>query len=199
MSAHRSTAAYRHLSALYPRSFRDEYGEDLVATFTEQLADDGATRVWLSTLRDLVVTVPSQHLEARMKRLAPQTVAGIATEATVASVVLALVAGTGLVVGVFLLAAVAALVVATMAWKAALTVGPSGVDPAGRWRTLLIVGVALLATVMVVINVPPYNNKELPEAGWLLMMLLLVGSVALITVGLTRGIACRSSRHATTS
>ncbi len=199
MSAQRSIAVYRHLSVLYPKAFRAEYGDDLVATFTEQLCDDSATRVWLSTIRDLVVTVPSQHLEARMNRPAPQTVAVLATGVTVAALVLALVAGTGPVVGVFLLVALAALVVATLAWKAARPTGQSPVSVATRWRTMLIIGVALLAAVLVVINVPPYNNRELPEAGWVLMMLSLVTSVGLITVGLTMGIARRLNRHTTAS
>jgi hypothetical protein len=45
--------------------------------------------------------------------------------------------------------------------------------------------------------VPPYNNKELPEALWLLMMLSLVTSVGLITVGITMGIARRLNHHST--
>ena len=199
MSPQRSIATYRRLAALYPRSFRDEYGDDLVAAFSEQLADEGAGRVWLSTIRDLVVTVPSQHLEARMNRPAPQTVAIIASGFTVASVVLALAAGTGPVAGIFLLAAVAALVVAILAWKAARPVGRSGIGATSRWRTLLVVGVALLAAVIVVINVPPYNDRELPGAGWALMMLSLVTSVVLIVAGLTIGIARRAAHHHTTT
>jgi hypothetical protein len=199
MTAQRSVAVYRYLSALYPKAFRAEYHDDLVATFTEQLRDDSATRVWLSTIRDLVVTVPSQHLEARMNRPAPQTVAVLATGVTVAALVLAVVAGTGPVVGVFLLIALVALVVATLAWKTARPAGRGGVSVANRWRTILISGVALLATVIVVINVPPYNDRELPEAGWLLMMVSLVTSVGLITVGLTMGIARRLNHHTTAS
>jgi FtsH-binding integral membrane protein len=187
VNTQRSAAIYRHLSVLYPRSFRAEYGDDLVAAFTEQLRDERASRVWLSTIRDLVVTIPSQHLEARMnRRPTPQTVAILATGITIAAVVLAVVAGTGPVVGVFLLIAIIALVVATLAWRTARPV--SG---ASRWRTILIIGVVLLATVLVVINVPPYNNRDLPEAGWVLMMLSLVTSVGLIAVGLTMGIAHR--------
>jgi hypothetical protein len=189
MNAQRSIAVYRHLAALYPKAFRAEYGDDLVATFTEQIRDDSATHVWLSTVRDLVVTVPSQHLEARMNRPAPQTVAVLAT---------AIVAGTGPVVGVFLLIALVALVVATLAWKSARP-AENGGSIATRWRTILIIGVALLATVILVINVPPYSNRELPEALWLLMMLALVTSVGLITVGLTMGIARRLNHHTTAS
>jgi lysylphosphatidylglycerol synthetase-like protein (DUF2156 family) len=191
----RSVAAYRFLSVLYPKSFRDEYREDLIATFSEQLRDERATRVWVSAIRDLVVSVPSQHLEARMNRPSPQTVAVIATVATVAALVLGVVAGTGPVVGVFLLIALVSLVVATWAWKAARPIGRAGVHVANRWRAVLILGVALLAAVLLVINVPPYNDRELPEAGWVLMMLSLVSSVGLIVVGLTMGIADRSNRH----
>lgn len=199
MNTDRNIKLYRSLSALYPKAFRDEYGEDLVSTFTEHLRDDRATTVWLSTIRDLVVTVPSQHLEARMHRPAPKTVAVIATTVTVAALMLAFAAGTGPVVGVFLLAAVAALVVATLAWKAARPAARNEAGRANRWRTLLAVGVLLLAAVIVVINVPPYNDKELPEAGWALMMLSMLTSVGLITVGLTMGLAQRSARHTTTS
>jgi hypothetical protein len=196
MNTQRSIGVYRHLSALYPKAFRAEYGDDLVATFTEQLHDERAARVWLSTIRDLVVTVPFQHLEARMKRPTPQTVAVFATSVTMAAIVLAVVAGTGPVVGVFLLIALAALIVATLAWKAARP-PTGGASAATRWRTILIIGVALLAAVLVTINVPPYNERELPEAGWVLMMLSLVTSVGLITVGLTMGIARRLNHHTT--
>jgi hypothetical protein len=56
----------------------------------------------------------------------------------------------------------------------------------------------LLALVIVVINVPPYNDDELPDAGWAVMMLSLVTSVALITIGLTMGIARRASHRSGT-
>jgi hypothetical protein len=194
MNARRSIAVYRHFSALYPKSFRAEYGDDLVATFTEQLRDEPAGRVWLSTIRDLVVTVPFQHLEARMNRPTPRTVAVLATGFVVAAIVLALVVGTGPVVGVFLLVALAALVVATLAWQAARP-PTDEMTVANRWRTILIIGVTLLTVVIVVINVPPYNNRELPEAGWILMIVSLVTSVALITVGITMGIARRMNQH----
>jgi hypothetical protein len=199
MNTDRSIAVYRRLSALYPKAFRAEYGHDLVATFAEQLRDERAVRVWLSTIRDLVVTIPTQHLEARMnRRPAPQTVALLATGFTVAALVLALAAGIGSVVGLFLLIALLSLVVATLSWKAARP-ATDGASVATRWRTILMCGIGLLATVLVVINVPPYSNRELPEAGWVLMMLSLVTSVGLITVGLTIGIARRLNRHTAVS
>ena len=197
MNDERSVALYRRLSALYPKSFRREYGDDLDAMFAEQLREDGVARVWLSAIHDLVVSVPTQHLEARMNRPAPQTVAVIATFATVAALVLAVAAGTGPIVGVFLLIAVVALVVATLGWKATRPMSRAGGSVSNRWRTILFVGVALLAAVLLVINVPPYNDRELPGVGWALMMFSLVTGVGLITVGLTMGLARRSARHAT--
>lgn len=192
-----SVAVYRRLSTLYPKRFRAEYGADLVAAFAAQLADEGVARTWLSTARDLVVTIPSQHLEARMNRPTPHTVAVIATTVTVAAFLLAVVTGTGPVVAVFLLIALVGLVVATLARHAARSADRQRASDATRWRTLLIAGVALLAAVIVLINVPPYNDKELPGLGWALVMLSLVSSIGLITVGLTMGIARRSTRHAT--
>lgn len=198
MSEPRSVNLYRHLSKLYPRSFRDEYGQDLVATFTEQLRSETSGRVWRSTIRDLAVTLPTQHLEVHMNRPSSRTVAMIASSVTVASLGIAITTGTGADTAVFLLIAIAALVVATLAWKAARPADQNGSTIVNRWRTLLLSGVALLATVIVVINVPPYNDRDLPSAGWALLMLSLVTSIALITVGLTMGIARRSTRHATT-
>jgi hypothetical protein len=195
MNIQRGVSVYRHLSALYPKSFRDKYGDDLVATFTEQLRDESAARAWSSAIRDLVVSIPAQHLEARMNRPAPQTVAVLATIITVAALVLALAVGTGPTVGIFLLIAVVGLIVATLSWRAARPVNRAGKTVGNRWRTVLYSGIALLIVVLLVINVPPYNDRELPGAGWVLMMMSLVSSVGLITVGLTMGIANRSNHH----
>lgn len=192
MNAQRSISVYRQLSRLYPKSFRAEYGDDLVATFTEELRDERAARVWLSAIRDLFISIPSQHLEVRMHRPTPQTIAVIATVATAAALVLAVIAGTGPIVGVFLLMAVVGVVVATLSWKAALPASTVGANVANRWRTVLIAGIALFTAVIVAINVPPYNDRELPGPGWVLMMVSLITSVGLITVGLTMGIARRS-------
>lgn len=199
MNGTRSVAVYRRLSALYPKRFHAEYGADLVAAFSAQLADEGVARTWWSTARDLVVTIPSQHLETRMNRPTPHTVAVVATTVTVAAFAVAVVTGTGPAVGVFLLIALVGLVVATLALHAARSVEQQSARVATRWRTLLIAGVALLAAVIVVINVPPYNDRELPDFGWALMMLSLVTSIGLMTVGLTMGIARRVTRHTATS
>lgn len=194
MTPDRSIALYRRLAALYPKAFRDEYHDDLVAVFAEQLRDEGPSRTWARAVRDLLITIPSQQLEARMHRPAAQTVALVATAATLAAFVLAVIAGTGPVVGVFLAMTLAGLVITVLAWRAARPVGRVATVE-GRWRILLLVGLALLAAVLVVVNVPPYADRELPEAGWAVMMLSLVTSIGLITVGLTMGVARRISHR----
>ncbi|HEX9969540.1 MAG TPA: hypothetical protein VGB03_05320, partial [Acidimicrobiales bacterium] len=87
--------AYRRLTALYPRSFRQEYRADLVALFAAQLGDEPAARVWLRTARDLAVSVPARHLEAHMQNPSPRIVPLAAGVAAGAAALMALVGGTG--------------------------------------------------------------------------------------------------------
>ena len=67
MTPARLVAAYRHTIRLYPRSFRDEFGDDLVQLFEDQLADEPAVRVVTRTVLDLALSVPHRHLESDMR------------------------------------------------------------------------------------------------------------------------------------
>ena len=49
--------------------------------------------------------------------------------------------------------------------------------------------------VLTIINVPPYNSRELPEGGWALMMLSMLTSIGLISIGLTKGFAQRAAQR----
>lgn len=64
MSAHHRT--YRGLVRLYPRSFRDQYGDALELHFADLLADRGARATWARTGLDLAVTLPRYRLESLM-------------------------------------------------------------------------------------------------------------------------------------
>ena len=130
-----------------------------------------------------------------MNRPNPHTVAVIASGTSAASLVVSATTGTGADTGVFLLVAVLALIVATLAWRASRAATAIGTPAAEHWRAILIVGVVLFAAVLTVINIPPYNERDMPGAGWALMMLSLVTSIALITVGLTMGIARQTTRR----
>ncbi|HEV8627486.1 MAG TPA: hypothetical protein VG034_23870 [Acidimicrobiia bacterium] len=65
MSAARYAAGvYRRLLWLYPRRFREEYGNDLVLLLTDQLRDEPAGRVFGRAAVDLALTIPAACLGA---------------------------------------------------------------------------------------------------------------------------------------
>jgi hypothetical protein len=64
MSVHPSV--YRQLIRLYPRSFRDDFGNDMLQLFDDLVERDGTARAWTRTAADLLVTVPRYRLESAM-------------------------------------------------------------------------------------------------------------------------------------
>jgi hypothetical protein len=59
---------YRALVRLYPKDFRQHYGDDLVQNFVDLLGRDGASRTWPRVTIDLVLTVPRYRLEIVMNQ-----------------------------------------------------------------------------------------------------------------------------------
>jgi hypothetical protein len=55
-----SERIYRRLLRVYPRDFRDEYGEEMSLLFRCR-ATDGCVRLWLQVLGDLVFHAPKEH------------------------------------------------------------------------------------------------------------------------------------------
>lgn len=64
MTAHVRT--YRAAIRLYPRGFREQYGDDLAQLFTNLVSDLGPRRAWSRTLVDLIITLPIHRLETIM-------------------------------------------------------------------------------------------------------------------------------------
>ncbi|MBI3750770.1 MAG: hypothetical protein HY263_03805 [Chloroflexi bacterium] len=66
MAPHRtSLRLYRALLRLYPASFRDRFGDEMVQLLGDQLRDargDGVGGTWAAAIRDLVVTAASERL-----------------------------------------------------------------------------------------------------------------------------------------
>ena len=58
---------YRAMLTLHPKRFRREYGDLMVQLFSDQLRDAPSSRVWISTVRDLAVSVSSERLEDSMR------------------------------------------------------------------------------------------------------------------------------------
>ena len=196
MSADFQVAVYRCLAALYPKAFRDVYRDDLVATFALQLRHEGPGRVWLRTLHDLIVTLPCQHLEARMNyRPTPHAASVPIFSIAVGVGVLAVISGEGPVPWILLLIAAAGLLVAVLSWQATRPMQPTPVRYTKHWRKCLVIGVALLAGVIVALNGPSLDDAG---AGWMLVIAGLVMSVALIASGIAMGVAQWSTRHRAT-
>jgi len=70
MTRHQSM--YRRLLVLYPRSFRESYGEPMAQLFGDRLRDVGP-RAWMRAVPDLIRTVPSERIEAVMADIGPGT------------------------------------------------------------------------------------------------------------------------------
>src|SRR5918993_1661683 len=51
----------RHFLWLYPREFREEYGEEMAYIYRRRAAEENAVRLWLALLGDAVRTAPREH------------------------------------------------------------------------------------------------------------------------------------------
>jgi hypothetical protein len=192
MNRHRGLGLYRGLLLCYPRSFRREYGPDMVLLFSDQLGDEPAPRVWCRGLIDLAVTVPTRHLEAHMNRppnsLVPVTFAALA----VASTLVAIIAGTnpGIALGALAIAAVAtALTVVSARQTRRITAATS--TTAQWWKPLALGASALLAMIIA--------EGATDLSLWMPMIITVLFSLLMIATGLVLGIAhllTTHSRHA---
>lgn len=190
MSAARySAAVYRRLLWLYPRRFREEYGNDLVLLFCDQLRDEPAGRVCGRAAVDLALTVPTRHAEARMQR-PPSTLVPILF-ATLALALFAVVGlgGSAPASALLLVPAVLSAVLAVSAWRRSRPIVDA--ELSDRWLRFLAAGVGLLAFEIIVTTI----TGELPEGGWFIAMAGLLTSFGLIITGMGLGAYRLSGRQ----
>lgn len=166
---------YRTLLRLYPRRFRIEYGDDMVALLEEQLRDEPAPRVVGRAALDLIVTVPTRHLELHMRSTITPLVIAFVAVATAA-----VVFGGPLGLG----ASVVLLALAALVWRRGR---PVAAARSSRWWKLLLAGVGLLATLVVVTTI----IGELPDGAWFVAMVTMFTSFGLIGSGVVLGITGR--------
>jgi hypothetical protein len=99
---------YRTLVRLYPRNFRQQYGDDLVQHFDDLVADRGTAAACGRTALDLAVTVPRYRLETIMNERhsanAVSIIVGSIAAAGVASVLVGIYPGALLLVVALVLA-----------------------------------------------------------------------------------------------
>lgn len=173
---------YRVLLRLYPRRFRLEYGDDMVQLLEDQLRDEGAGRVVARAGLDLLLTVPTRHLEAHVKRSSVTTAVVVALGAL--GTVLAVVGG---VIGV--VAGVTSIVIAALTWRRSQ---PVVATTDTRWWKLLGGGAVLLVAEIIVTTI----TGELPDGGWYVAMVVGLTSIVLMAVGIVLGITSRLARTA---
>jgi hypothetical protein len=193
MSTNRLVRAYRHTIRLYPRSFREEFGDDLVQLFADQLADERPARVVTRTLLDLALSVPQRHLESDMNVTRAAVLPIVFFVLALSSLTAGLVIGHPAVLAVCALATLVFLALALVALHRARPLHEVRTLPS-RWWVVLGAGVALLAGLIVVTRA----TGELPEGGWFLAMVIGLTSVVLIATGLVLGVVQlvgRSHRH----
>jgi len=166
---------YRAALHLYPRAFRREYGEDMVALIAQQLRDENVARVMARTAVDLAITVPSRHLEKHMHR---SSTTALVVAFIVLGIVLGVVGGPGGLAALVVLFALAAVTFQRSRPVAA---------PSDRWWKLLLGGAVLLGGLATVTTA----TGELGDGWWLAAMVGFVTSFALIAAGLVLGIAAR--------
>ena len=167
---------YRLLLRLYPRRFRLEYSDDMVALLQQQLGEDHGLRIVGRTALDLVVSVPTRHMEAHMSSssAAPLIILFVAAAAA-----FAVIGGpVGLAVALVLLAT------AGLLWRRSRPIAPTSQS---LWWKLLASGVALLVAFAVTTSL----IGELPDNGWFVGMASLLVASALIASGVVLGIAGR--------
>jgi tellurite resistance protein TehA-like permease len=182
MNADRAVVrAYGALVALYPRTFRDEYGADMVQLVRDTCDDEPAWRVASRVVVDLALSIPTQHLERHMKRNPSPLIPLIYTAVAGAGVLLALAGGTSialLVVG--LAVALLAGTVAMIAWR---RVGPVGGSvQTQHWWKLVLAGPVLIGGVIVAAQA----GVEAWFAGLLTVFLGLILTGTGLLLGLTR-------------
>lgn len=188
MSATWTVRIYRALLRAYPRSFREEYGDDMVRLLADQCADEPAWLVASRLLSDLALTVPSQHLEARMNRT-PNLVtpAGYAAVA-LGGATLAAVAGSNLAALFFGLAI--AVLAGAFAWTGWRRQRPMGPAPAtASWWKLVIAGPGLIAVVLV--------SASLGVDAWFVGLATVFAAVFVTVAGLVLGIVHAFTRRVT--
>jgi hypothetical protein len=177
---------YGALLGLYPRTFRDEYGADMVQLVRDQCADEPAWRVFGRAALDLAITIPAQQLETHMNRPSTHVVPLLYTALAAAGVLCAMIGGSNAVIVVVgLCAAVVAGTTAAIAWRRTGPVG-GNISTDGWWK-LVLAGPCIIAAVIVAAG--------FGVDAWMLGMLAVLVALVLTGTGVLLGIAHLAKRH----
>lgn len=178
---------YRALLLLYPRSFRREYGEEMLRCVRDARRDRLVSAPRLAV--DLLATVPARHLEVivHMQTTSKLLVAAIVT--TIGIVAVAVVGGA--------IAAIALMVL--LAWILWSLLRARGAEPGQHfwWKTAAVgAGVFALAFVVFAPPWPESWREAVPgEVAWFTGFLAFTGAIVCMVVGLLGGIVTFAARR----
>ena len=171
---------YGVLTRLYPARFRDDYGNDMVSLFRDQCRDEPTSRVLSRAVVDLAITIPTQHLEATMRRTIGPLVPIIYLAIALAGVLLAIVGGSNATTAIIGLAiALGAGTIGVISWRRATPVRETTLT--GHWWKFLLAGACLIGLVIL--------GAEVGIEAWELMIAGGLASIVLAGIGLVLGLS----------
>lgn len=177
---------YRALLCLYPREFRDEYGADMVQLLRDQCVDEAAWQVCARATLDLAITIPTQHLEARMNRPSTHLVPLLYTALAAGGLLCAIIGGSNTaIVAIGLCIAVVAATTAAISWRRS---GPlAGRISTDGWWKLVLAGPCIIGAVIIA--------SGFGVDAWMVGMFAVLVAFVLTGTGVLLGIARLTKRH----
>jgi hypothetical protein len=169
---------YRAATRLYPRRFRDEYGDDMALLIRDQCRDESAWRVAARSTVDLALAIPTRHLEATMHRTSRSLVPIVYAMVAVVGFVMAVIGridGATLPIG--LAVGIGAGYLAIVAWRREAPLRDT--DRTGAWWKFLVAGPCCFALVIV--------GADVGVEAWFLGIAIVMLGVVSIAIGLVLG------------
>ncbi len=169
---------------LYPRDFRDRYGDDLVQTLTDLSAERGPRRAWRRVTLDLVVTVPRYRMETLMKQEHSSTVLTVATIGMACAGIISLFIG--LYLGV-LLVPVAGVVAITQRGRLARSMDAVDASRLRHKRLRIATFLAVSLPVIYLVSLPILGDEWGTDAkvAFGLWTAVLIAAVSYFVAGIT--------------
>jgi hypothetical protein len=144
MRVPRPYGLYRSVIRLYPKSFRRDYGDDLLQHFADLVIDRGLRAAWARTGVDLIVTVPRYRLESIMNEQHSVTAVNVGIAALAAGGVFGVL--TDVFPGVVLLVAAIGFAFAQRSTLARAIRTPGSNRRRKRLRTAAVLAVVFVAS-----------------------------------------------------
>jgi hypothetical protein len=140
---------YRALIRLYPRRFRDEYGADMARLMRDQCRDESTVRVLTRAAMDAATSIPTQHMEARMRTAPNRVVPLVYVSAAVAGLLVATLGGSeGATLALGLGVAAVTGTIGVVSWRRAAPKHDARPVTASWWK-FLVASPCLVALVIV--------------------------------------------------